>query len=61
MTRPSLQHGFPCPVRGKPARWEDNPSRLFCSPRCKLIDLGVWLDEAYRLASQEPLRDPPAA
>jgi endogenous inhibitor of DNA gyrase (YacG/DUF329 family) len=20
----------------------------FCSPRCKLVDLGKWLDEKYR-------------
>ena len=28
---------------------DDYPSRPFCSPRCKLIDLGNWLDEKYRL------------
>jgi endogenous inhibitor of DNA gyrase (YacG/DUF329 family) len=21
----------------------------FCSPRCKLLDLGKWLDEDYRI------------
>ena len=29
-----------------PREWPDWP---FCSPRCKLIDLGRWLGEAYRL------------
>jgi uncharacterized protein len=24
--------------------------RPFCSPRCKLIDLGRWLDEEYRIS-----------
>jgi len=27
----------------------DHPSRPFCSPRCKLADLGNWLDGAYRI------------
>ena len=30
-------------------RWEDNPFRPFCSERCKLIDLGRWLGEQYRV------------
>jgi uncharacterized protein len=29
----------------------DNPSFPFCSPRCKSVDLGKWLDEAYRVSS----------
>lgn len=28
---------------------DDFPSRPFCSARCKLLDLGNWLDEKYRL------------
>lgn len=28
---------------------DDFPSRPFCSARCKLVDLGNWLDEKYRL------------
>jgi hypothetical protein len=31
------------------AEWPDFP---FCSPRCRLIDLGRWLDGAYRFPSQ---------
>ena len=27
------------------------PHRPFCSERCKLIDLGRWLGEDYRIAS----------
>ena len=26
------------------------PYRPFCSKRCKTIDLGNWLDEAYRIS-----------
>lgn len=25
--------------------------RPFCSRRCKIIDLGNWLDEVYRIAT----------
>jgi endogenous inhibitor of DNA gyrase (YacG/DUF329 family) len=39
-----------CPQCGKPARVDaDNPYRPFCSRRCKLIDLGDWLDESNRI------------
>jgi uncharacterized protein len=37
-------------------RWEDNPSRPFCSKRCRLADLGAWAAERYRVAG-EPLGD----
>ncbi len=26
-----------------------NPAFPFCSPRCKLVDLGRWLGEEYRI------------
>ncbi|HRI06743.1 MAG TPA: DNA gyrase inhibitor YacG [Nannocystaceae bacterium] len=29
---------------------EDFPHRPFCSRRCKTIDLGNWLTEAYRVS-----------
>jgi len=31
------------------AEWPVFP---FCSPRCRLIDLGRWLGEEYRLSSE---------
>ena len=31
------------------AEWPDFP---FCSQRCKLIDLGRWLGEEYRVESE---------
>lgn len=31
---------------GSTAEWPDFP---FCGERCKLIDLGRWLGEAYRV------------
>jgi endogenous inhibitor of DNA gyrase (YacG/DUF329 family) len=30
----------------------DNPSFPFCSPRCRTLDLGRWLGEEYRVATQ---------
>ncbi|GAB3049605.1 DNA gyrase inhibitor YacG [Acinetobacter apis] len=33
--------------------WQDNPFRPFCSDRCKLIDLGAWANEEYRLPTQD--------
>ena len=39
-----------------------NKSRPFCSERCKLIDLGQWATEAYRVpqaADPDPGREEP--
>jgi uncharacterized protein len=43
-----------CPIcgrtmRGQPREWPDWP---FCGSRCRLIDLGRWLGEDYRLPAQ---------
>jgi endogenous inhibitor of DNA gyrase (YacG/DUF329 family) len=38
-----------CPTCGKPVEWQDNPHRPFCSERCKLVDLGKWVSEEYRV------------
>jgi len=38
-----------CPTCGAPVRWQGNAHRPFCSLDCRLIDLGVWLDERYRI------------
>ena len=43
-----------CPVCGKPAEFNAPPVGFFCSERCKMIDLGKWLGEDYRIS--EPLR-----
>jgi len=47
---------FECPTCGKMltvARNEDATFRPFCSSRCKMVDLGRWLDGTYRVS--EPL------
>jgi endogenous inhibitor of DNA gyrase (YacG/DUF329 family) len=42
-----------CPTCGKAVRWEGNPFRPFCSERCRMIDLGAWVDEEYRIPAEE--------
>jgi uncharacterized protein len=39
----------PCPICGKPALPRFRP---FCSARCRLIDLGRWLGESYRIPAE---------
>jgi uncharacterized protein len=36
-----------CPICRREFPPEDSPARPFCSERCRLIDLGRWLDERY--------------
>ncbi len=43
-----------CPHCGREIAWHGNPHRPFCSLSCRLIDLGVWLDERYRIPGGEP-------
>jgi hypothetical protein len=43
-----------CPICGKHAEYEGNAFRPFCSERCKLIDLGKWIEEQYRIPTNEP-------
>lgn len=39
-----------CPHCGKEHQWDTgNPFRPFCGERCKLIDLGKWASEDYRV------------
>jgi endogenous inhibitor of DNA gyrase (YacG/DUF329 family) len=47
-----------CPQCGKEVVWgEESPFRPFCSERCKLIDLGQWANEGYRVPANEPPPD----
>jgi len=43
-----------CPICGKPADLLAEPLGPFCSKRCKIIDLGKWFGEEYKIS--EPLR-----
>ena len=45
-----------CPTCGKNVVWgEQSPYRPFCSDRCRLIDLGAWATDQYRVAGEAPL------
>jgi endogenous inhibitor of DNA gyrase (YacG/DUF329 family) len=43
-----------CRTRFECDRPEDAPCRPFCCERCKLIDLGRWLNEEYRVTEERP-------
>lgn len=36
----------------------ENPSRPFCSERCKLIDFGHWASESYRVPAENEAEIP---
>jgi endogenous inhibitor of DNA gyrase (YacG/DUF329 family) len=42
-----------CPRCKKETSWNDNPDRPFCSEKCRLIDLGRWAEEEYRIPTRE--------
>jgi hypothetical protein len=37
--------------------WEGNSYRPFCSDRCRLLDLGAWADERFRIAGDPVSED----
>jgi uncharacterized protein len=41
-----------CPTCGKSIDWKDNPFRPFCSERCRLVDLGKWVEGEYRVPGE---------
>lgn len=42
-----------CAYCGKETTWENNEFRPFCSERCRMIDLGAWIDEDYKVPDEE--------
>ena len=42
-----------CPQCGAQTIWQGNPDRPFCSERCRMIDLGRWAAEEYRVPVAE--------
>jgi endogenous inhibitor of DNA gyrase (YacG/DUF329 family) len=52
-----------CPICGKSFeidKLDDLPSFPFCSDRCKLVDLGRWIDGAYAIPGpSEPAPEAP--
>jgi hypothetical protein len=47
------QKKMKCPVCRKETPWTDNPFRPFCSERCRLIDLGKWASDEYRIPGEK--------
>lgn len=41
-----------CPGCRREFVWQESSDRPFCSTTCRLIDLGMWLDEGYRIAGE---------
>jgi endogenous inhibitor of DNA gyrase (YacG/DUF329 family) len=51
--RAAKQKTVACPQCGKEVVWSaESPYRPFCSERCKLIDLGQWANEGYRIPEE---------
>jgi endogenous inhibitor of DNA gyrase (YacG/DUF329 family) len=50
--------GLRCPTCGTRRPWLGNVDRPFCSQVCRLIDLGQWLDERYRIQPEPAAGEP---
>jgi len=47
-----------CPECKKKSAWStSNPSRPFCSERCKLLDLGAWADGSRAIPEPSESQD----
>ncbi|MBK6617423.1 MAG: DNA gyrase inhibitor YacG [Nitrosomonas sp.] len=47
-----------CPQCGDAVAWiASNRFRPFCSERCKVLDLGQWASEGYRLPSDVQIEE----
>ncbi|HXE74100.1 MAG TPA: DNA gyrase inhibitor YacG [Candidatus Xenobia bacterium] len=47
-----------CPICRKLTDSERDPDFPFCSARCRLLDLGNWADERYRVPDSTSVRAP---
>ena len=48
-----------CPQCGASVVWDAaSPFRPFCSERCKMIDLGAWATESYRIPVEDDKDEP---
>jgi endogenous inhibitor of DNA gyrase (YacG/DUF329 family) len=45
--------GFPCPACGREVSKTSSDVFPFCSKRCRLLDLGQWLDGRYWIAGRK--------
>jgi endogenous inhibitor of DNA gyrase (YacG/DUF329 family) len=59
--QPTRARLLSCPRCGAQVAWSpENRYRPFCSERCKLIDLGDWATEKFRVPVEED-KDPQEA
>ena len=49
---PAAKRTYLCPTCKKPAPREGNSRFPFCCERCRLVDLGRWIDEEYRVPDE---------
>ena len=42
-----------CPICGRPVDLATNRHRPFCSRRCKMVDLGSWFKEDYKIVGED--------
>ncbi|WP_081755119.1 DNA gyrase inhibitor YacG [Methylophilus sp. OH31] len=56
MTQPAVKsRKVACPSCGETSEYSTaNPYRPFCSERCKLVDLGDWATEKFRIPDSTP-------
>ena len=48
-----------CPECGKSTEYSPvNENRPFCSQRCRLIDLGEWIEGKYKIDTEETEHQP---
>ena len=55
---PAAVKSVACPACHKMVAWtNDNPSRPFCSERCKLIDFGEWASGRHAIPGEPLITD----
>lgn len=56
-TTPKKTRKVACPTCQKLAEFSpENQYRPFCSERCKMIDLGEWANEGYKIPDKTPTK-----
>ena len=45
---------YHCPICKAPSALNDSPDFPFCSERCRLLDLGKWASEEYKVSESAP-------
>ncbi len=44
-----------CPTCNKKFKYYESDFRPFCTERCRMVDLGHWLDESYKVPANSPI------